>query len=55
MLTPFGLTFSHAPRHLLAGTWEERAVDAVFIVAVIALCVVTYWFVRALARLGGIE
>lgn len=29
--------------------------DALFVVSVIALFAVTYWIVRSLARLGGIE
>jgi hypothetical protein len=29
--------------------------DAIFIVAVVALYAVTHWIVRALARLGGVE
>jgi hypothetical protein len=34
---------------------EERPVDIVFIIAVIALYAVTHWIVRALSRLGGVE
>jgi hypothetical protein len=30
-------------------------VDAVFIIAVVALFAMTYWIVRALSRLGGVE
>jgi len=34
---------------------EERPVDALFIIVVIALYAVTHWIVRALSRLGGVE
>jgi hypothetical protein len=37
------------------GLIKERPVDAIFIVAVIALYAVTHWIVRALSRLGGVE
>jgi hypothetical protein len=33
----------------------ETIVDAIFIFAVVALYAVTYWIVRALSRLGGVE
>jgi hypothetical protein len=33
----------------------ETIVDAIFIIAVVALFAVTYWIVRALSRLGGVE
>ena len=34
---------------------EERPVDAIFIVAVVALYAVTHWIVQALSRLRGVE
>lgn len=34
---------------------QDIIVDAVFIIAVIALYAVTNWIVRALSRLGGAE
>jgi hypothetical protein len=34
---------------------QDIAVDAIFIIAVIALYAVTHWIVRALSRLGGVE
>jgi hypothetical protein len=30
-------------------------VDAIFIIAVVALYALTYWIVRALSRLGDVE
>jgi hypothetical protein len=29
--------------------------DAIFIITVVALYALTYWIVRALSRLGGVE
>jgi len=34
---------------------QDISVDAVFIVVVVALYVLTHWIVRALSRLGGLE
>jgi hypothetical protein len=34
---------------------QDIALDAIFIIALIALYAVTHWIVRALSRLGGVE
>lgn len=34
---------------------QDISMDAIFIIAVIALYAVTHWIVHALARLGGLE
>jgi hypothetical protein len=45
-----------APAQLRHGCLEEELpVDAIFVVAVVALYAVTHWIVRALSRLGGVE
>ena len=34
---------------------QDIALDAIIIIALIALYAVTHWIVRALSRLGGVE
>jgi hypothetical protein len=40
------------PLRVTAG---EPSVDAIFIIAVVVLYVLTHWIVAALSRLGGVE
>jgi len=42
----------HSPAAVSLG---GSIVDAIFLVAIVALFAVTYWIVRALSRLGGLE